>query len=87
MPPTSKTSARQPARLYEKLFGGHTVYITYLSFDKVNRFERNGRMTVWGLNEHKVETACEHIMKDIVENYKLDKDFAVRNTYYKYNSL
>ena len=58
------------ARRYEKLFDGHTTYTTYLSFDKGNRFERNGRMVIWGLNEYEAKAACEHIKKDVVERYK-----------------
>ncbi len=58
------------AKRYKKLFDGHTTYTTYLSFDKGNRFERNGRMVIWGLNEHEAKAACEHIKKDVRENYQ-----------------
>ena len=58
------------ARRYKKLFDGHTTYTTYLSFDKGNRFERNGRMVIWGLNEYEAKAACEHIKKDVKENYE-----------------
>lgn len=58
------------AHRYKKLFDGHTTYTTYLSFDKGNRFERNGRMVIWGLNEYEAKAACEYIKKDIKGRYE-----------------
>ncbi len=58
------------ANRYKNLFKGKTTYTTYLSLDKGNRHERNGRMVIWGLTEQEAEMACGHIKQKIKEKYK-----------------
>lgn len=54
---------------YKRLFSGYRTYTTYLSFDRGNRFERNGRMVIWGLNEEEAKMACQEIKGQIKEKY------------------
>lgn len=61
---------RDLAQRYKKLFHGHTTHTTFLSFDKGNRFERNARMVIWGLNEKEAEMACEQIKKEVKKSYE-----------------
>ncbi len=55
---------------YKRLFSGLKTYTTYLSFNKGSRFERNGRMVIWGLTDKEAEKACQMIRVKIKEKYK-----------------
>lgn len=55
---------------YKKLFHGQTTYTTYLSLERGNRFERNGRMVIWGLNEREADMACDHLKKTVSKKYE-----------------
>lgn len=54
---------------YKKLFSGSKAHTTYLSLNKGNRFERNGRMVVWGLTDKEANSACNDMKNQIKEKY------------------
>ncbi len=54
---------------YLRLFAGHRTHTTYLSFDRGNRFERNGRMVIWGMTVEEASMACQQIKEIIKEKY------------------
>ena len=55
---------------YSKLFLGHKTHTTHLSFKKGNRFERNGRMVIWGLTDKEAGYACKEIKNKVKDKYK-----------------
>ncbi len=54
----------------KKLFSDRKAHTTYLSLSKGNRFERNGRLVVWGLNDEEALLVCKSLRDQIGENYK-----------------
>ena len=54
----------------KKLFSDRKTHTTYLSLSKGNRFERNGRLVVWGLNDEEALLVCESLRDQIREKYK-----------------
>jgi len=44
--------------ILEKLFDNRSTYTSYVSFNRGSRFERDGRMIVWGLNDKDSRTFC-----------------------------
>lgn len=46
---------------HQRLFADAPTHSTYLSFKRGNRFERNGRMIVYGLTGQEGNTICEQI--------------------------
>lgn len=54
---------------YKKLFAGKPTHTTYLSFDKGSRFERSGRMVIWGLKGDEAQYACKMAKQRMQENY------------------
>lgn len=57
------------AQRYLRLFSGHRTHTTYLSFDRGSRFERNGRMVIWGMTVEEANMACQQIKEMIKEKY------------------
>ena len=53
----------------KKLFSNRKAHTTYLSLTKGNRFERNGRLVVWGLNDEEAKMLCSEIKNNIGEKY------------------
>lgn len=54
---------------YLKLFDGKSTHTTHLSLTKGSRYERDGRMVIWGLNAREADFACEQIRKDVLKTY------------------
>jgi hypothetical protein len=58
------------AKRYKNLFKGKTIHTTYLSLDRKSRFERNGRMVIWGLTDKEAEIACGIVKQKLTEKYE-----------------
>jgi hypothetical protein len=54
---------------YKNLFSNREAHTTYLSLTKGSRFERNGRLVVWGLNDQEANFVCANIKGKIKEKY------------------
>lgn len=54
---------------YKKLFSNGKLHTTYLSLDKGNRFERSGRLVVWGLATDEAKIMCDTIQSHIDKKY------------------
>jgi hypothetical protein len=55
---------------YRRLFDNARIHSTYLSFTRGSRFERNGRMVVYGLTADEGDAVCESIMADFQTRYE-----------------
>jgi len=54
---------------YQRLFDDAPIHSTYLSFKRGNRFERNGRMVVYGLTGDEGDMVCQTILKQFKTRY------------------
>ena len=54
----------------KNLFSDRKAHTTYLSLSKGNRFERNGRLVVWGLNDEEALLVCKNLRDRVGEKYK-----------------
>jgi hypothetical protein len=57
-------------RRYLRLFNNKTTYTTYVSMDRGNRWERNGRIVVWGLTDRESRQMCESVKRLVREKYQ-----------------
>lgn len=55
---------------YRRLFDDTAIHSTYLSFTKASRYERNGRMVVWGLTGDEGDALCESIRQQFQTRYE-----------------
>jgi hypothetical protein len=55
---------------YRRLFEDAPIHSTYLSFKRGNRFERNGRMVVYGLTGEEGNTVCQTIKAGFQTRYE-----------------
>lgn len=55
---------------YRRLFDDAPLYSTYLSFNRGNRYERNGRMIVYGLTGDEGKFVCETIKSEFQTHYE-----------------
>jgi hypothetical protein len=55
---------------YRRLFDDTAIHSTYLSFTKGSRYERNGRMVVYGLTGDEGDTLCEMLRKQFQSRYE-----------------
>jgi hypothetical protein len=55
---------------YRRLFDDAAIHSTYLSFTRGSRFERNGRMVVYGLTADEGDAVCTSIMADFQKRYE-----------------
>jgi hypothetical protein len=55
---------------YRRLFDDAAIHSTYLSFTRGSRFERNGRMVVYGLTTDEGDAVCESIMANFQRQYE-----------------
>src|SRR5688572_23495836 len=55
---------------YRRLFDDSPIQSTYLSFKRGNRFERNGRMVIYGLTGEEGNAACEFIKNKFKSYYE-----------------
>ena len=54
---------------YRRLFDDTAIHSTYLSFTKGSRFERNGRMVVYGLTNDEGDALCDSLQKQFQQHY------------------
>lgn len=54
----------------KKLFSDRKALTTYLGLSIGSRFERDGRLVVWGLNDDEARLVCKSIKDQIGDNYK-----------------
>ena len=54
---------------YARLFNNEAIPSTYLAFSRGSRFERNGRLVVYGLTRDEGLAVCELLRSSAVENY------------------
>ena len=55
---------------YMQLFDNEPTYTTYLAMTRNSRFERDGRLIVWGLNDQEAQWLCSNMAKDIQKKYQ-----------------
>lgn len=55
---------------YRRLFDDTAIHSTYLSFKRGSRFERNGRMVVYGLTADEGDMVCGTIMAEFKKQYE-----------------
>ena len=55
---------------YQRLFDDAPIHSTYLSFNRGNRFERNGRMVVYGLTGDEGNEVCKMMMATFKTRYE-----------------
>ena len=55
---------------YRRLFDDTAIHSTYLSFTKGSRYERNGRMVVYGLTGDEGDALCESLRQQFQTRYK-----------------
>lgn len=55
---------------YRRLFDDAPIHSTYLSFKRGNRFERNGRMVVYGLTGDEGDAVCQTIKTNFQSRYE-----------------
>ena len=55
---------------YQRLFDDAKIQSTYLSFTRGSRFERNGRMVVYGLTSDEGDAVCQSIMAEFQKRYE-----------------
>ncbi len=54
---------------YLRLFDERAIHSTYLSFTRGSRYERNGRMVVYGLTVEEGDAVCEAIAVEFRKKY------------------
>jgi NifB/MoaA-like Fe-S oxidoreductase len=55
---------------YRKLFDNAAIHSSYLSFTRGSRFERNGRMVVYGLTSDQGDAVCGSIVTAFQQRYE-----------------
>jgi|SRR5690349_3485907 len=55
---------------YRRLFEDSPIASTYMSFKRGNRFERNGRMVVYGLTSTEGDQVCESVKSYFQNRYE-----------------
>jgi hypothetical protein len=55
---------------YQRLFADTAIHSTYLSFNRGNRYERNGRMVVYGLTSDEGDMLCGTIKAGFEQHYE-----------------
>jgi hypothetical protein len=55
---------------YRRLFDDTVIASTYLSFTKGSRYERNGRMVVYGLTSDEGDALCESLRQQFQTRYE-----------------
>ncbi len=55
---------------YRRLFDDTAIHSTYLSFTKGSRYERNGRMVVYGLTGDEGDALCESMRQQFQAHYE-----------------
>jgi len=55
---------------YRRLFDDTVIHSTYLSFNKGSRYERNGRMVVYGLTSDEGEALCDSLRQQFQSRYE-----------------
>jgi hypothetical protein len=55
---------------HRRMFDDAPIHSTYLSFDRGNRYERNGRMVVYGLTGDEGSTLCQAIKTNFQRHYE-----------------
>jgi len=55
---------------YQRLFDDAPIHSTYLSFNRGSRYERNGRMVVYGLTGEEGNAMCEGIRSHFQSRYE-----------------
>lgn len=54
---------------YQRLFDDRTIDSTYLTFTRGSRFERNGRMVVYGLTVEEGDAVCDALAGEFRKRY------------------
>lgn len=55
---------------YARLFDNVAIPSTYLAFTRGSRFERNGRLVVYGLTRDEGLAVCQQMRTSVAEHYK-----------------
>ena len=55
---------------YQMLFDKYATYTTYIAAERGNRYERNGRMIVWGLSTQESDQVCKYLINTMKSTYK-----------------
>jgi hypothetical protein len=54
---------------YRRLFDDTVIHSTYISFTKGSRYERNGRMVVYGLTNDEGDALCDSLRQQFQAHY------------------
>ena len=57
------------SRKNKGLFSDKTINTSYLRLDRGNRFERSGRMVIWGLSKEEAKSACTIVRREMKTDY------------------
>ncbi len=57
------------SEMYQPLFANQQTRTSYVKLDRGNRFERDGRMLVWGLNKYDADWLCNMLKEKMKQNY------------------
>jgi len=60
---------RELAPRYSRLFDDESINIAYLSFTRGSRFERDGRMVIWGMTGKEGDQVCDIIKGNLQKRY------------------
>ncbi len=55
--------------IYQPLFANQPTRTSYIKLERGNRFERDGRMLVWGLNKFEAEWLCSFLQAKMKQTY------------------
>ncbi len=65
---TSACTAELEPR-YRRLFDNTSIHSAYMSFTRGSKYERDGRMVIFGLTADEGDTVCEHIRAQFQKEY------------------
>lgn len=55
--------------IYQPLFADQQTRTSYVKLERGNRFERDGRLLVWGLNKSDADWLCNLLKQKMKQNY------------------
>ncbi|NQD35849.1 hypothetical protein HPT27_02370 [Permianibacter sp. IMCC34836] len=68
---SSKCQEELPKR-YAGIFANERLSTSYIRFDRADRYERDGRMILWGMTDAEAQMVCEMISRGANDHYRGD---------------
>jgi hypothetical protein len=66
----SSSCQKEMPKRYAGIFEDKPLNTTYISFNRADERERDGRMVLWGMSDAEAETVCEFIRQGLEQNYR-----------------